>query len=130
MFASNLYSIQLWMIIIITIGTFGFVIMRFYDFPKINRLNKDINKNLFDLSIQGILALFAGFSIAITIIYGNLYAKAMGETNFTGYLITLQHQGIIWLSFISVLTIIFAYTFIWPLLRKMINDHQDPSRDN
>jgi len=120
---NKLLSLQFLVILFGTIFMEGFLIFRLKDKPKINELYPNAARLYFSATINVMLAAFAAFGIAFSIIWGNLYTYTFQKAGLEKYVENLRGQSIVLLLFILVSTISVLICFLLPLLNR-INEYE------
>ena len=121
-------SIQFLLIGFGTIGMIFFIVLRMINKPNVSNLGFETAKLYFSTTINFMLASYAAFGIAFSILWGNLYTLAI-EKVYLDYIERLKGQGFNLLIFIIISSLIILFTFLLPLL-KQINDKERHKRGN
>jgi len=114
------FSVQFFIILAGTISIILLIFARMIDIPKFNNLKYKTAKLTISITINFMLASYASFGIAFTILWGNLYAYAidLGAPGLA-YIENLKGQGIVLLLFIFFSSVSVLWTFLLPLIEHM-----------
>ena len=115
----TLYSVQIFVIISGTLIIIAFLVARIFNYPKINQLNPKVAKLYFSTISNFILAIFAGFGIAFSILWGSLYTYAISEGKLEEYAMDLKGQGIILIIFLICTSTAIFFSYMLPLLHQI-----------
>lgn len=118
---ASFLSVQFIVIIAGTIFMIVFLIARIHDKPNISRSPK-LAEIYFSSTSNFMFAIFAGFGIAFSILWGSLYTYAVSGDNLQQYKTTLKVQGIILLFFLICAGISVAISFLHPLTKEIKGD--------
>ena len=94
-----------------------FIIFRLLSKP-IETLKYGTAKLYFSITINFLLASYASFGIAFSILWGNLYTYAI-EYNDKLFINNLMKQGMVLFFFVIVYTVTIVSVFLWPLLHQI-----------
>jgi len=117
----RLESVQLFVILIGTIIMIIYLIGRIFNKPNISELKFETAKLYFTTISNLLIAFYAIFGIAFTILWDSLYSYAIQKGNLNKYIANLKVQGIMLLIFLICSSAIIVFTFLFPLI-KQINE--------
>lgn len=115
----TVYSVQVFVISAGTIIIMALLIARIFDYPKINQLNPKVAKLYFSSISNFILAIFAGFGIAFSILWGTLYTYAISKGKVEEYAVDLKGQGIILIIFLICTSTAIFFSYLRPLIHQI-----------
>lgn len=113
------HSIQYDVILLGTGIIIAFLVARILDKPEIGKMKLGTAKIYFSTTIHVMLASFAAFGIAFSILWGNLYTYALEEGEMGNYINNLRGQGLVLLLLVFFASITMLFTFLLPLIRQI-----------
>lgn len=114
-YGTNPFSVQFLVIIISNILITIFLFLRIFNKPKIEGLTTSNAKFYLSIIIQIIEAVFAGFIIALSILWGSIYPNVEGLEVINN----LKFQGVILLGFIIIAGFSTLCSLIYPLIKQI-----------
>lgn len=122
-------SVQYLVVFIVTIIIIIFLVARIFDKPDIDSLKLGTVKLYFSTTITVMLASFAAFGIAFSILWGNLYTFALEKGRMENYIDNLRGQGLVLLFLIIFASTSVLVTFLLPLLKRINNlENNNPEK--
>ena len=112
-------SVQYITILFGTVIIIAFLVFRILDKPEIDKMKLGTAKIYFSTTIHVMLATFAAFGIAFSILWGNLYTYAIQIEGMTPYINNLRGQGLILLLLVIIASAVVLFTFLIPLIRQI-----------
>ena len=110
------YGVGVWLSVQYITILFGTVIIIAF---LVFKMKLGTAKIYFSTTIHVMLATFAAFGIAFSILWGNLYTYAIQIEGMTPYINNLRGQGLILLLLVIIASAVVLFTFLIPLIRQI-----------
>ena len=113
------FSVQFLVVIFATVIMVIFLLARFFNRPNIDNLKLETAKLYFSTTVTVMLAAFASFGIALSILWGNLYTYSLQAAEGAQYINNLKGQGLTLLLFALIASGTVLFSFLIPLIHHI-----------